>query len=1275
MTVRHLLPILLLLQCPLGAEVRVWQGTLPLPTYQEGLPDVNPPFDQFANQRFNYPYTLRESIGAHAVVRNWRALFLENEYLKCSVLPDVGGHLYSCTDKLSGREMFYANPSLKKANIGYRGAWAAFGIEFNFPVSHNWVSLSPVDFSMRRNPDGSASVVVGNVDRPYGMQWRVELVLRPGSTVLEERVTLYNRSDVRHRYYWWNNAGVEVWDDTRVAYPTRYFAHHGFTFIDTWPVSSSGLDLSVIGNQTAGPVSQFVYGSRESYMGLYHPHNGTGIVHYAAYRDLPGKKLWTWGVDVEGLDWRNTLSDNHSAYAEVQAGLFRNQETYAFLPPQETIHFSEYWMPVRGTGGITRANLHGVLYLHRESGSLVAALNVNHEVRDARIRILDGAKVLFETRRNLAPETLFQHKLPDAPAGKCRFELANAGGELLLVHTEDGFDWTPENEVKAGPQAGVRRQDDPVELGEDEEANGRLLDAWATYEAALKNSPGNFELNKAAGRLAVGLRRYEDAVRLLGQAQNRWNNDPEIHYYLGAAWAGLNENAKARTEWEGAQRQPQFRAVGRFALARLSAREGDGAGGLGLLEAAIAERPDMVRAGGMEVALLRALGRTERARERLAWWLGQDPASTLLRHEEVLLGGKGDALWQHLAADPERVMETAVDYMEIGAWADAVSLLSRRYPAVDALQAEPGAVLPQDYPLVAYYRGYCREKLGQPGKPDFEEASRLSPRYVFPNRPSSFAVLRRAIESNPGDATAHDLLGELLMSGGMTDAALAEWETARGINPRLPALHRNIARALMAVKHEPVRAVEVYREGLDRDPENLEIYTGLNLALSLLGRPAGERADTLLRYPKPAQLTTPMLFDLALSLAEAGRIDEAEAIFRGRFFAREEGAVNERQVYVEVQLRKALWLAAAARKKDAEAVVGALGKEVPGLAFTKGGIEPLLKDSRVQYALGRIAALCGNTPSAREYWQAAAAQKGPFAILAAKELGTADWRSLAEREAPPAIEPGRPVRGTAGLGLLLHALGRDKEAAEVLTQVLLSPDRQFSHYIARTALIEMARPASAQATVTSLFATSDVMPDTNPHSAFWKDAPRVLASLDANGKPVGRYATEVRSRWTPDNLYFLFICPYQDLYLKPNPVTTAETNRLWNWDVAEVFLGSDFQDIKRYKEFEISPQGEWIDLDIDLHSPHHEDGWVWNSGFQVAARIDRAAKVWYAAARIPFRAIAPVPPSPGMELRMNLFRCEGPPANRQEIAWQPPMADTFHVPERFGLLRLVGADR
>ncbi|PYT44133.1 MAG: hypothetical protein DMG47_12015, partial [Acidobacteria bacterium] len=252
---------------PVRAQVHVWEGTLNLPAYAEGAPDPNPPFDQFATGRFNYPYTLRKEISDKRTGHRWRAIYLENEYLKCSVLPDLGGHIYTCIDKISGQPMFYANPSIKKARIGYRGAWAAFGVEFNFPVSHNWVSMSPVDFAYADHKDGTASVTVGNIDRVYGMEWSVELILRPGSTVLEQHVTLSNRSDVRHRFYWWNNAAVQAWDDSQIQYPMRFAAAHGFAEVQRWPVDSQGKDLSVIHNQTDGPVSLFVHGSRENFMG------------------------------------------------------------------------------------------------------------------------------------------------------------------------------------------------------------------------------------------------------------------------------------------------------------------------------------------------------------------------------------------------------------------------------------------------------------------------------------------------------------------------------------------------------------------------------------------------------------------------------------------------------------------------------------------------------------------------------------------------------------------------------------------------------------------------------------------------------------------------------------------------------------------------------------------------------------------------------------------------------------------------------------------------
>jgi len=216
-----------------------------------------------------------------------------------------------------------------------------------------------------------------------------------------------------------------------------------------------------------------------------------------------------------------------------------------------------------------------------------------------------------------------------------------------------------------------------------------------------------------------------------------------------------------------------------------------------------------------------------------------------------------------------------------------------------------------------------------------------------------------------------------------------------------------------------------------------------------------------------------------------------------------------------------------------------------------------------------------------------------------------------------------------------------------------------------------ASAADQSSVIESKYANEDVELQLDPAAPFWKASAAVYLKNDSFGKPVAGYRTEVRTRWTKGNLYFLFICPYKQLYLKPQPDTRRETNELWNWDVAEVFLGSDFADIQRYKEFEISPQGEWVDLDIDLHKPHHEDGWTWNSGFEVMARTDTQKHIWYGAMRIPFSALVAQAPSGGTKLRINLFRSGGPPGHGYSLTWQAPMNKTFHTPERFGLIKLV----
>jgi hypothetical protein len=214
--------------------------------------------------------------------------------------------------------------------------------------------------------------------------------------------------------------------------------------------------------------------------------------------------------------------------------------------------------------------------------------------------------------------------------------------------------------------------------------------------------------------------------------------------------------------------------------------------------------------------------------------------------------------------------------------------------------------------------------------------------------------------------------------------------------------------------------------------------------------------------------------------------------------------------------------------------------------------------------------------------------------------------------------------------------------------------------------------AEKRALMESLYAERDPLLNTDPGAEFWQASRPVYVQLDARGRALPQFRTAVRSRWTRNHIYFLFVSPYQQLYVNPTPDTVHETYQLWDWDVVEVFIGSDFHNIRHYKEFEVSPQNEWIDLNIDLNQPHHEQGWLWNSGFEHTTRIDADKHLWYAALRIPFTALAVPAPNPSTSFRLNLFRTEGPPQQQKQIMWQPTMSTTFHVPERFGLLRLVG---
>lgn len=199
--------------------------------------------------------------------------------------------------------------------------------------------------------------------------------------------------------------------------------------------------------------------------------------------------------------------------------------------------------------------------------------------------------------------------------------------------------------------------------------------------------------------------------------------------------------------------------------------------------------------------------------------------------------------------------------------------------------------------------------------------------------------------------------------------------------------------------------------------------------------------------------------------------------------------------------------------------------------------------------------------------------------------------------------------------------------------------------------------------------------NTDPRSSIWRKAHSATIVRDCSRQlDYPSIKTEVKTFWTETDIYFLFICPYETLniFLPADP--SKPRRKLWDRDVVEIFLGDDWQNIRHYREFEVAPTGDWIELAIDLDKKGGDRNW--RSGWQTAARIDEKKRIWYAAAKIPLRSVSEAPVTPGTRWRMNLYRIEGQGADpvRHFLCWQPTCVlnrDPNHVPENFGVLQFV----
>ncbi|MEA1997348.1 MAG: DUF5107 domain-containing protein, partial [Gemmatimonadota bacterium] len=343
--------------------VKIYEEPITLPTYRIGRPEMMP----FWRARFGgiYPYTMLNKLTDDKYDRTYNGLWLENEYLKVLLLPEIGGRVHSAQDKTSGFQFIFDQRTVKPSLVGRAGAWISGGVEWNFPDGHRVSCFRHADWRLVENPDGSRTVWTGEIERIFGMRWSVGVTVHPGRTWVEGRVRLYNCTPYPHSFLWWANCGVRGSPEFQAVIPGEIATGHGKHNFFRWPVHN-GVDLRYWKNAPGG-TSLFAWDSESDYFGFYSPENNAGMVHWADHHIVRGKKLWFCGTSPAGRLWEVVLTDNDAPLVEPQAGAYSdNQPDYLWIMPGETKVFSHFWFPVRDIGVWDYASLEGAVTLRLE---------------------------------------------------------------------------------------------------------------------------------------------------------------------------------------------------------------------------------------------------------------------------------------------------------------------------------------------------------------------------------------------------------------------------------------------------------------------------------------------------------------------------------------------------------------------------------------------------------------------------------------------------------------------------------------------------------------------------------------------------------------------------------------------------------------------------------------------------------------------------------------------------------------------------------------------
>ncbi len=293
------------------------------------------------------PYRIQDGYNRDRTPRAFRAAILENKHLRAIFLPEIGGRLWSLFDKDLGRELLYVNPVFQPANLALRNAWFSGGVEFNVGIKgHTPLTCSPLHCAVDTTPEGEV-LRLYEYERIRGVVYSVSAWLPEDSRALHLRCRIENTENKEKYMYWWSNIAVPETPDTRVIVPAReafrcfYNADHYILDKQAIP-HQDGIDVSYPSNIASSRDFFYKIPEGNAKWIAAAERDGKGLLQCSTNL-LKGRKLFVWGQSTGGRRWNEWLSEEGSAYVEIQAGLAHTQMEHIPMPPNTVWEWNEVY--------------------------------------------------------------------------------------------------------------------------------------------------------------------------------------------------------------------------------------------------------------------------------------------------------------------------------------------------------------------------------------------------------------------------------------------------------------------------------------------------------------------------------------------------------------------------------------------------------------------------------------------------------------------------------------------------------------------------------------------------------------------------------------------------------------------------------------------------------------------------------------------------------------------------------------------------------------------